>query len=116
MFPFARLMAISTRAIDALKDDLVSAGELRQIVADSLVETAEARDYMAEVIRHLLAESIEIGEARNIEGNYVKFIAWKGSITDRCERAFRQWESLHQSDREFAFWFCLRENVDEYET
>jgi hypothetical protein len=111
-----RVIAISERVIDSLQDDLVSVGELRQIIADTLAEKVAAPDFMTQLIRHLLAKGVEIGDARNIDVNYVKFIAWKGSITDRSERAFRQAECLDEVDRDYAFWLCLERNVDEYET
>ncbi|RPH69771.1 hypothetical protein EHM76_06920, partial [bacterium] len=81
------IITVGQQVIDSLQNDLVSAGELRQIVANVLTDTAGSREFVAEVIRHLLTEGVEIGDARNIEGKYVKFIAWKGSVSDRCERA-----------------------------
>jgi len=106
---------IKQRVIDSLQNDLVSVGELRQIIMDSLVEKSESRGCMTQVIQDLLAQGVEIGETRNIEGKYVKFVAWKGSIIERWERASRHVESLDQIDQDYAFWLCLQNNVDEYE-
>lgn len=101
--------------MDALQDDLVSVGEVRQIIADTAVEKAEGSDPLEQVLRRVLADDVEIGYAKNVDGKYVKFVAWKGSITERCERAYRELETCGHSDRGFAFWLCLRANVDEYE-
>ena len=104
------------RIRDALQDDLVSVGEVRQIIADTAGAKAEGGDPLEQILRGLLADDIEIGYAKNVSGNYVKFVAWKGSITERCERAYHELETCGDGDRGFAFWVCLRANVDEYET
>lgn len=106
---------VAQEVMESLQSDLVSAGELRQIIANALPDKTIGSAFIAEVIRHLLEEGVEIGDARNTDGTYVKFIAWRGTVSDRCERAIRQVESVSGGDREFAFWLCLRDNVDEYE-
>ena len=99
----------------SLQNDIVSTGELRQIIADIIPDCAGSNDFIAQTIQHLLTEGVEVGNAYNIEDKYVKLIAWKGSVGDRCKRAIRQMESASEIDRNSAFWLCLRDNVDEYE-
>lgn len=100
---------------ESLQSDLVSAGELRQIIANALPDTTVEHGFVADVLRQLLAEGVEIGETTNTDGAHVKFTAWKGSVSNRCDRATRQVESSSDVDRDFAYWLCLRENADEYE-
>jgi hypothetical protein len=109
----ATLVVQKVRA--ALQEELVSVGEVRQIIADPAVAQAEGSDPLEQVLRRVLADDVEIGYAKNVGGTYVEFVAWKGSIAERCERAYREVDTCGHSDRGFAFWLCLRANVDEYE-
>src|SRR5436305_12637559 len=93
------IVDIGRQVIDALQDDLVSAAELGQIAGDLLKVKFNNPELIAQVIRHLLTEGVEIGNARNIDGKCVKFVAWKGSVGDRCERALRQVQSSGEHDR-----------------
>ncbi|HEX2972896.1 MAG TPA: hypothetical protein VHP11_11215 [Tepidisphaeraceae bacterium] len=104
---------VGQEVIGSLQSDLVSVGELKQIISSVLPDKTGSREFVVEVIRHLLTEGVEIGEARNSQGTYVKFIAWKGSVGDLCERAIRQIESRSAGDQAFVFLLCLRSNVDE---
>ena len=99
----------------ALNDDLVFAGELHQIVNDTIGRDATLAELAQTILGHLLAEGVEIGEALNPTGKYVMFRAWRGSIGERCARAFRALYAHDKHDRDFAFWLCLHGNVDEYE-
>lgn len=111
-----QVSAIAQRVMESLQSDLVSTGELKQIISDVVPHETVWRDLIAEVIRHLLAEGVEIGDARDTSGTYVTFTAWRGTISARCERAIKQMESVDKIDPFCAFWLCLRSNVDRYET
>lgn len=100
---------------DALQMDLVSVGELRQIVLDTAGREGDVAGFVRKIVRQLLTGNVEIGEACNVEGGYVKFVAWRGSVGERCERARLVMRTCQEDDQGFAFWLCLRDNVDEYE-
>jgi len=95
--------------------DLVSNGWLLQTAKDFLPKGIELPVFMEKVIIELIAAGIEIGETYNIDGKYVKFIAWRGDVGQRVTRARRVVTSTQERDRDFAFWMCLPANVDEYE-
>jgi hypothetical protein len=99
----------------ALQNDLVSYDELRQLVICNLPNDVAESIAVEVVVRNLLAEDVQIGHTLNADGKYVKFVAWKGSISERIERARREAESAEECNREFAYWLCLSKNVDEYE-
>jgi hypothetical protein len=99
-----------------LNDDLVSHGFLAQYLAcsDRFVSSSDTG------LRNLLAEllssgKVEIGEARQSTPGYVEFIAWKGTVAERVNRAQDSVDSAEGGDKEFAYWLCLRENVDRFE-
>lgn len=73
-----------------------------------------------EQIRNALREILESGEIQIGETNldtpdYLAFVAWTGSVEERAERALKSMLECNDSDRPFAYWLCLRENVDRYE-
>jgi hypothetical protein len=93
-----------------LHHDLVSSGWLMQEVREANGTT----DCMEQVIRRLLSDGVEIGYAI-ADGEYVKFIAWNGTIDERYRRAHHERQLSEGHDRSYAFWLCLHANVDEYE-
>lgn len=98
----------------ALETDIVSRGELGQIIADGYSGRMEPRKCMEEIIAYLLEENVQIGYAIAVE-KYVKFVAWRGGVDERVERAFREGDTYSETDRAFAFWLCAPSNVDEFE-
>lgn len=107
----SRLVQLVT---EALQSDLVSAGEFGQIIAGAVPGGSVGSEFISNVLAALLND-VEIGNAVSVDDGYVKFIAWRGSVASRCERAIRQAQAATENDRAFAFWLCLKENVDEYE-
>ena len=95
--------------IGLLNDDLVSHGLFVQQLEDN--KYGEWTTALAE----LLARDIEIGDAKSTGRDYVEFIAWNGPIAARVERAQERVANSLDSEREFAYWLCLRGNVDRYE-
>lgn len=100
---------------DALRADLVSAGELRQIIDRSWPSSASGEDVIRVVLEALLSHGIEVGDATRSGEGYVKFTAWRGDSVTRSERALRQARACAERDRDWAYWLCLRHHVDEYE-
>ena len=108
------ISALSQKVKSSLTVDIVSFGELRQLVRSDVEE--ELVDKTVEtVLDELLKSDVEIGQAFNVDGKYVKFVAWRGDGGDRVKRALIEVSNSAASDREFAFWLCLKKNVDEYE-
>ena len=73
-----------------------------------------------EEIRNALREILESGEIQIGETNldtpdYLAFVAWHGSVDERAERAIKSVRECNDSDRPYAYWLCLRDNVDRYE-
>jgi hypothetical protein len=107
---------IASDVIEMLSEDMVSHGLLSQCV-----EPTEGDDTPSSLrVRNLLAEllssgKVEVGEAKLASPDYVEFIAWKGTVEDRVRRALESVENMRGHDKEFAYWLCLRENVDRFE-
>lgn len=99
---------------DSLRHDIVSFGELIQIARDCGVEENLVIEQLNGILAKLSGDGIEIGEA-TLEGNRVVFIAWVGSVSERCAAARRKLKSCATEDRPFAFWLCRRDGVDRYE-
>jgi hypothetical protein len=107
----SRLVQLVT---EALHSDLVSAGVFGQIIADAFPGGSVGSEFSSIVLAAVLND-VEIGNAVSVDDGYVKFIAWRGSVASRCERAIRQAQAATESERAFAYWLCLKQNVDEYE-
>ena len=106
------MSTIVNSILDCLQDDIVSHGLLVQC---SEQEEACGDTPWEDVLTELLAREVEIGSAKNISGTYVEFVAWKGTIDDRVSRAIEAVSKAFVPDKEFAYWLCLRKNVDRYE-
>jgi hypothetical protein len=63
----------------------------------------------------LSSGSVDVGEAKLSSPEYVEFMAWKGTVEERVERASAAIDAAHGPDKEFAYWLCLRRNVDRFE-
>jgi hypothetical protein len=101
---------IASYVLELLSEDMVSHGLLVQSVEQENVQL----DWK-DVLKELLSQDVEIGEARLASPTYVEFIAWRGPIEERVSRAVNRLESLTGPDREFAYWLALRKNVDRFE-
>ncbi|WP_298866275.1 hypothetical protein [uncultured Gimesia sp.] len=107
--------AISSYIVELLNDDMVSHGLLVQCIEED--ESIHNRPQLkwTEVLENLLSGEVEIGIAKSKSEEYVEFIAWRGSINERISRAVEYVDKASTSDQEFAYWLCLRKNVDRYE-
>jgi hypothetical protein len=99
----------------ALKDDLVSWAEFRQLIENVLSDTQDVWPHVEKLLGLLLMADVEIGNAVCCDRPHIKFIAWRGGVENRVERAKIEIERHSEQDRAFAFWLCLRASVDEFE-
>lgn len=103
--------------LDLLNDDMVSHGLLAQCVEqiDDCDVPLETR--LKSTLADLLSSGkVEIGSAHLARPDYVEFVAWQGSIDERMLRAIEAIRVTSDADKEFAYWLCLREKVDRFET
>ncbi len=110
------MTTITNQILKLLNDDMVSHGLLVQCI-EEVKSTYELQklcvnDVLEEL---LLSEKVEIGIAKIATSNYVEFIAWKGTVGERVSRAIETIHTVSDTDREFAYWLCLRKNVDRFE-
>jgi len=104
------MSTILNDVLEMLSDDMVSHGWLAQYLKLSESE-ARIEDVLEEV---LASGKVEIGQTNAIPG-YVEFIAWKGSVPERVNRAMKAVAAVSGHDKDFAYWLALRENVDRFE-
>jgi hypothetical protein len=118
--PIELITSASQEVRTALKSDLCSYSWLRHILKEFLSVGIDVMALERQVISNLLISGIEIGQTFLTERNgkaRLGFRAWKGTVNERIERAYTLLSSYpHENDRDWAFWFCLPQNVDEYET
>jgi len=99
-----------------LNDDMVSRGLIVQCVEEAGDDLLSPSAKEGRVLRELLAsDTVEIGTAKLLRPDYVEFVAWRGTVDDRILRAMRAVANAGGHDKEFAYWLCLRRNVDRYE-
>ena len=106
---------ISSYVIELLNDDMMSHGFLVQCVAQNETDENGPQLTWRDVLEDLLSGEVEIGMVESKSADYVEFIAWKGGVDERLSRAVECVTKASASDQEFAYWICLRNNVDRYE-
>lgn len=100
-----------------LSYDMVSRGLIAQCVEDAEDDLLSPSEKEGKVLRELLAsETVEIGAPEQLRPDYLEFVAWRGTVEDRIRRAMRAVADTVGHDREFAYWLCLRKNIDRYES
>jgi hypothetical protein len=109
------MTAIAAELADQLNDDLLSHGWIVQCVNEANGRRSGLELHWKDVVGELLSAEIEIGDTRIASPRYVEFVAWRGTISQRIVRAEERVKNSLPSDREFAYWLCLRKNVDRYE-
>ena len=80
--PLDLITGMSQSVKSSLQNDIVSLGELRQIIKSYPIEGIDLRICIESLIAQLLAEDVQIGYARNVDGKHVAFIAWKGALRE----------------------------------
>lgn len=103
--------------IEILRDgpDMLDYGFFAQCVADgggSFALETRVETLLADL---LSTGKVEIGEAKELSPGASEFVAWSGTIQDRIRRARDAVNNAVGYDKDFAYWLCLRENVDRYE-
>ena len=109
------MTTIAKFILDLLNDDMVSHGLLVQCVEDGEIAGDDPKPIWKHVLEELISGDVEIGTARQASPEYVEFIAWRGNTNDCILRALESVRTANEFDREFAYWLCLRGNVDRYE-
>jgi hypothetical protein len=109
------MSSVANYITDLLNEDMVSHGLLVQCVEDDVIRGDEPLSGWKVVLDELLSGEVEIGTAKSANGEYVEFIAWKGSTKDRISRAVEALIRSPASAKEFAYWLCLRKNIDRYD-
>jgi hypothetical protein len=102
--------------LEMLNDDIVSHGLVVQCLRQSESSTAPIDASIGHVLTELLASNnVDVGDARLSSPERVEFIAWKGTVEERVKRALSAIHAVNGPDQEFAYWLCLRRNVDRFE-
>jgi hypothetical protein len=102
--------------IEILNEDMLSHGLLSQCVEQAEEDDTPSHLRVRDVLAELLSSGeVEVGEAKLASPDYVEFIAWKGTVESRVRRAMESANSMSGHDKEFAYWLCLRKNVDRFE-
>lgn len=109
------MLTISQDIIDLLNDDIVSHGLLVQHTREAQEGVDTLHLSWKDILQDLLQSEVEIGDAKATSHDYVEFIAWTGSVDQRVSRAEAAVENASASDKEFAYWLCLRKNIDRFE-
>lgn len=102
--------------IEDLADDMIDHGWLVQY----LQGIEHGSTPLVERIRLVLTELLESGKVdvgRPVQAtqDYLEFVAWKGTVGERVKRALAAVDAADGHDKSFAYWLCLRENVDRFE-
>ena len=110
------MSTITSDILEELGDDLISHGWLVQAImlADESSQLSQTQ------IRNVLSElldtgKVEIGLTYQAKPDYLKFVAWNGTAKERISRALKAVAAVNGPDKEFAYWLCLRENIDHFE-
>lgn len=109
------MSAVANDIFDQLSDDLVSHGWLVQCVGQLYASNAIHLHLTGILEELLMSEKVEIGETRLVGSDYIEFIAWKGHVSQRISRANEAVEHASGPEKAFAYWLCLRQNVDRFE-
>ncbi|MCY2937225.1 MAG: hypothetical protein NTV55_02565 [Planctomycetota bacterium] len=102
--------------LEMLGNDIVSRGLVAQCIRESDESQSISAEKECSLLKNLLTSNlIEIGVPRLLNSDYVEFVAWVGPVEDRVCRAMEAVTKEIGQDKEFAYWLCLRKNIDRYE-
>lgn len=102
--------------LQMLADDMVNHGWLVQYLKHSEGDSAPSAERIRRLVTDLLASGkIEVGMPEQATPDYLEFVAWKGIVNERASRALEAVEAATGQDKLFAYWLCLRKNVDRFE-
>jgi hypothetical protein len=110
---------MNTITDDILKlanDDMISHGLVTQFLKQIDTSANPSEKRVKDALKEILATGkIEMGTTKMTTSDYVEFVAWNGTIEERINRAIEAVATVNGPDKEFAYWLCLRENVDCFE-
>jgi len=95
---------------EALSTDIVSFSEFA--VLCDLPDGFMFND-VHDILELALRNGVEVGGAVNM-GDYVKFVAWEGSLPKKLLLLRERFESCSWEQVQFTVWFCVTNNVDEW--
>ena len=102
--------------IEMLEDDIVSHGLFAQYLKQENSDEHPIEELIGDALKQLLlSERVEIGIARMKTPDYLEFVAWNGKVDEKVSRALAAVATANGPDKEFAYWLCLKENIDHYE-
>jgi len=108
--------AIVDEILDMLQHDIVSNGIISQCLRVRAGINTVSTLQLSELLSALLStDVVAIGTAKLAGPDYVEFIAWNGSDEEKVSRAIAKVSSCDDSNSEFAYWLCLKKNVDRFE-
>lgn len=94
--------------------DMMGHGFFVQCVTDGVEIEFEPR--AETVLTELLSSGmVEIGEEKELRAGVNEFVAWRGTVPERIERAKNAVRDALGQDKQFAYWLCRRDTVDRYE-
>ncbi len=110
------MSTITSDIIEELHGDLISHGWLAQAIRLDGETSHPPQARITNVLSELLATGqVEIGLTHQTKPDYLEFVAWNGTTEEKVDRAMKAVASANGPDKEFAYWLCLRENVDRFE-
>jgi hypothetical protein len=108
-------MTTADDILESLHEDMASHGWLVQCIKNG-GGTFELEPRVKELLAELLSSGkVEIGTTELPRPDYLEFVAWRGAVDERISRAMSAVDAVKGHDKDFAYWLCLRENVDRYE-
>jgi len=109
------MTTITRNVLGELNDDIISHGWLVQAIKLTNDGVHPSQTQIANVLSELLETGqVEIGLTQT-KPDYVEFVAWNGTTKERVNRAMETLAAVSGADTEFAYWLCLRQNVDRFE-
>jgi hypothetical protein len=110
------MTTITDDILDMLDNDIVSHGLIAQCLRQADTDALQFEELIKETLKGLLASgNVEIGIPEMKTPDYLEFVAWKGTVDERVSRAVDAVANVSGPDKEFAYWLCLRENIDRFE-
>jgi hypothetical protein len=110
------MSTITSAIIEELHDDMISHGWLAQAIKlnDGSSDPSQAR--ITNVLSALLETGqVEIGLTHQARPDYLEFVAWNGTAKERISKAMEAVAAANGPDKQFAYWLCLRQNVDRFQ-
>ena len=99
-----------------LSHDAVSHGWIAQTVAEGTNLDVPLREQITTLLTTLLDSGlVDVGTLREASHDRLEFVAWSGSTQARVSKALDNADQACDADKEFAYWLCLRQNVDRFE-